>query len=214
MKKMIVMDSEYCSMGRWISVIAGHHLKMKLYEGKDLIKLADEPWLTEKYLQDFDERIADMTLEEVMADGEIQKVHAALSKAILKAADLGPCIIHERAASEILKDRQDCLKVLLYNTHMEHRIPRALADKTYDLQGKNHDELVAFIHREDHKRKVYHDAVASNKWGDKESYDLCLDSDILSREKCAEILIAAVKDVALDLQECSKLITQAFTWSR
>ena len=33
MKKYIVMDSEYCSMGRWISVIAGKKLGMKLYEG-------------------------------------------------------------------------------------------------------------------------------------------------------------------------------------
>ena len=61
MKKYIVMDSEYCSMGRWISVIAGKKLGMKLYEGKDLVKLADEEWLTEEYLKDFDNRIADMS---------------------------------------------------------------------------------------------------------------------------------------------------------
>lgn len=214
MKKIIVMDSEYCSMGRWISLIAGHHLQMKLYEGKDLIQLADEKWLTEKYLQEFDERIADMTLQEVIDDGEIQKVHRALSKAILKAIELGPCIIHERAASEILKDRQDCLKVLLYNTHMEHRVPRALGDKTYNLENKTHAEVIDFIHREDHKRQVYHDAVSINKWGDKEAYDLCLDSDILSREKCAEILIEAARDVSLDLEECSEIIRQTFSWSR
>ena len=52
MKKYIVMDSEYCSMGRWISVIVGKKLGMKLYEGKDLVKLADEEWLTEEYLKD------------------------------------------------------------------------------------------------------------------------------------------------------------------
>lgn len=213
MKKVIVMDSEYCSMGRWISVIVGHHLNMKLYEGKDLIKLADEDWLSEKYLQDFDERLGDMSLQEVIDQSEIQRVHQALSKAILKAVELGPCIIHERAASEVLKDRKDCLKVLLYNTNMDHRIPRAIADKTYHLENKTHDELVAFIHREDHKRKVYHDAVATSVWGDKAAYDICLDSDILSREKCAEILIEAAKDVSLNLEECSKIIAQAFVGS-
>ena len=51
MKKYILMDSEYCSMGRWISVIVGKKLGMKLYEGKDLVKLADEEWLTEDYLK-------------------------------------------------------------------------------------------------------------------------------------------------------------------
>lgn len=46
---------------------------MKLYEGKDLIKLADEEWLTEDYLKDFDNRIADMSLEEVKASDEIKR---------------------------------------------------------------------------------------------------------------------------------------------
>lgn len=67
MKKYILMDSEYCSMGRWISVIVGKKLGMKLYEGKDLVKLADEEWLTEDYIKDFDNKIADMSLEEVKA---------------------------------------------------------------------------------------------------------------------------------------------------
>lgn len=211
MKKYILMDSEYCSMGRWISVIVGNKLNMKLYEGKDLVALCDEKWLTEKYLQEFDEKIADMTLKEVKENTEIQKVHQALSKAILKAVALGPCIIHERAAADVLKNQADCLKVLLYNTSMEHRIPRAYGDGTYDLKNKTPEQVIAFINREDHKRKVYRDAVSVDLWGEKESYDLCIDSDILSREKCAEIIIEASKDCRLDLQECSKIIEEAFS---
>lgn len=214
MKKVIVMDSQYCSMGRWISIIVGSVLHMKLYEGKDLVALADEPWLTEQYLQDFDEKIADMSLEEVKRDGEILKVHQALSKAIFKAVAQGPCIIHERAASEILKEHSDCLRVLLYNTDMEHRIERAIADGSYDLEGRSTEQIIEFIHREDHKRKVYRDALSQLLWGDKESYDICLDSDRLSREKCAEIIIEAAKDVSLDLDECQKIIKDAFTWTR
>ena len=97
---------------------------------------------------------------------------------------------------------------------MEHRIPRAIADKTYDLEGLEHDELVNFIHREDHKRKVYRDAVSHHLWGEKESYDICLDSDVLSREKCAEILIEAASDCKLDLEECAQIIKSYFDWTR
>ena len=214
MKKYIVMDSEYCSMGRWISVIVGEKLGMKLYEGKDLVALSDEDWLTEQYLKDFDERIADMSLEEVKKSDEIKKVHQALSKAILKAVELGPCIIHERVAGDVLEGKVDCLKVLLYNTSMEHRIPRAIADKTYDLENMQHDELITFINREDHKRKVYRDALSDHSWGQKESYDICLDSDVLSREKCAEILIEAASDCQLDLDKCAKIIKDSFDWTR
>ena len=214
MKKYIVMDSEYCSMGRWISVIVGEKLKMKLYEGKDLVALADEDWLTEEYLKDFDDRIADMSEEEVKNSDEIKKVHQALSKAILKAIENGPCIIHERVAGDILEGKVDCLKVLLYNTSMEHRIPRAIADKTYDLSNLNHDELVKFINREDRKRKVYRDALSVHQWGKKESYDICLDSDVLSREKCAEVLIEAASDCKLNLDKCAKIIKSSFDWTK
>lgn len=214
MYKYIVIDSEYCSMGRWISVIVGATMKMKLYEGKDLVKLADEEWLSEAYLQDFDERLANMSLEEVKASDEMKRVHQALSKAIKKAVEIGPCIIHERAGGEILKDRDDCLKVLLYNTNVEHKIPRAIGDKSFSLEGMSNDEIKEFMNKQDYKRKAYRDAVADNKWGQKESYDLCLDSDLLSREKCAEILIEALKDVSLDNDECAKIIDESFTWSK
>lgn len=210
MFKYMTIDSEYCSMGRWISVIVGHQMHMKLYEGQDLIELCDEDWLTEDYLVEFDERLSMMSLEDVKKDPQMQKVHTALTKAIFKAIEQGPCIIHERAAGDILKDREDCLKVLLYNTNREHKIPRARADKTYDLENLSDNEIVSFMQSRDHIRAVYHNAVASTKWGDKESYDLCLDSDILSREKCAEILIEALKDVSLDLDECTKIIDQSF----
>ena len=155
-----------------------------------------------------------MSLEEVKASDEIKKVHQALSKAILKAVENGPCIIHERAAGDVLEGHVDCLKVLLYNTSMEHRIPRAIADKTYDLEELEHDELVKFIHREDHKRKVYRDAISSHLWGEKESYDICLDSDVLSREKCAEVLVEAASDCKLDLEECAQIIRSSFDWTR
>lgn len=206
MYKYIAMDSEYCSMGRWISVIVGDALGLKLYEGKDLLEFVDEPWLTENYLKEFDDKLLQMSIEEAKTSHEMKKVHQALSQAIEKAIKKGPCIIHERAATELLKNRDDCLLVHLYNTSMEHRIPRAVGDPSFDLKDKSHDELVQFINHEDEKRRIYHDAVSSTKWGDKETYHICLDSDMLSREKCAEILIEAMKDVSLDLEHCANVI--------
>lgn len=210
MFKYITMDSEYCSMGRWISVITGNYTNMKLYEGKDLIKLADEPWLTEEYLKAFDERLTTMTLSEIKQDKEMKKVYEAMNKAILKAVELGPCIIHERAAGDLLKNRDDCLKVMLYGINTEHKIPRAISDKSFDLANLSKEEVIRFMKKEDYKRSAYRDAVADTLWGDKDSYDLCLDSDILSREKCAEILIEAVKDVSLNQKECAAIINNAF----
>lgn len=214
MYKVMTIDSEYCSMGRWISVIVGAVMNMKLYEGKDLIALCDEDWLDENYLNKFDEMLSTMSLEDVKVLPEMKKVHDALTKAIFKAIEIGPCIIHERAAGDILKERQDCLKVLLYNTNIEHKIPRAIADKTYDLEELSHNEIISFMNTRDHMRRVYRNAVSSSLWGEKESYDICLDSDVLSREKCAEILIESLKDITLDLKESSRIINDSFAWSK
>jgi hypothetical protein len=38
MIKHILMDDEYCSMGRWISVVIANKLGTKLYEAKKIIE--------------------------------------------------------------------------------------------------------------------------------------------------------------------------------
>lgn len=211
MYKYIAMDSEYCSMGRWISVIAGHYLHMKLYEESDLCELAGIDYQTFKA---FEEKIADLSIEELKKDPEMKQMHVAFTEAIHKAIAQGPCIIHEKAATDLLKDRDDVLKVMLYNSSLEHKIPRAIADGTYNTDGLSKDEIKALIRREDLKRAHYHDAVSTTKWGEKGTYDMLLDSDVLTREKCAEILIETCSPVRIDHEEAAKIISSHISWSK
>lgn len=206
MIKYVFMDSEYCSMGRWISMIMGDACGMRLLEGIDLAELSDEAWLTKAYLNDFDNRMAGRTAEELAGDEEFQRVNAALLEAAKKAIAQGPCIIHERALGALLGDTPDSMRVMLYNKSMEHRIPRAVGDPTFDLKEASHDEVVRFICSQDADRAAYRNALTEAPWGVKESYDLCLDSDLLGREKCAEILIEAVGDLKLDARKCKETI--------
>lgn len=104
-----------------------------------------------------------------------------------------------------------CLKVLLYNTNIEHKIPRTIGDSIFQLENPSRDDILRFIEKEDKKRYHYRNAVSPALWGDKTSYDLCLDSDVLSREKCAEILIETVKEVSLNLEECAEIIKNTFS---
>lgn len=206
MIKTVFMDSEYCSMGRWISMIVGDVCGMKLYEGIELADLADEEWLTRSYLNDFDNRISGKSADELRDDEEFVRVNDALARAAQKAITAGPCIIHERGLGSILKDTPDSMRVLLYNSSMEHRIPRAVGDPTFDLAGKEEGEVVAFINSQDADRAAYRDALTDEAWGEKRSYDLCIDSDLLGREKCAEILISSIRDLELDAEKCKQII--------
>ena len=54
MYRYIMMDSEYCSMGRWISAIVAYKTGMRLYEGKDLLTLYNGGWLDEAKLNALD----------------------------------------------------------------------------------------------------------------------------------------------------------------
>lgn len=210
----IFMDSEYCSMGRWISMIMADACGMELYEGIDLARISDEAWLTPAYLSDFDNRISGRPADELRADGEFQRVSAALVEAARKAIAAGPCIIHERALGALLADTPSSLRVMLYNTSMEHRIPRAVGDPTFDLAGKSRDEVVSFICAQDADRAAYRNALTDEAWGEKRSYDICLDSDALSREKCAEILIEAVSDLKLDQERARTAVDRVMaTWA-
>ena len=206
MIKTLFMDSEYCSMGRWISMIVGDVCGMRLYEGIDLAHVSDEEWLTPAYLNDFDNRISGRTADELREDDEFQRVNTALVAAAKTAIATGPCIIHERALGALLKDTPDSMRVLLYNSSMEHRIPRAVGDPTFSLKGASHDEVIGFICSQDADRAAYRNALTDEAWGEKRSYDLCIDSDLLGREKCAEILIEAVSDLKLDAARCKEII--------
>lgn len=221
MGKIVVMDSEYCSMGRWISIIVGTQTGLKLYEGRELCQLAGESWLTIDYLNDFDERIAERDPAELASDPEFIRVHTALSRAIRMAADQGPCFIHERAASAVLANRDDLLRVMLYCTCLEDKFPRAEFDPHFpELVGATSEQLTAHIERQDRIRAVYHDAALGGgadtvTWGAKEGYDLCLNSATISREKCAEVIIEAVSDLRLDPAECKHAVDEfTRTWAQ
>lgn len=58
MYNYILLDSEYCSMGRWISAIVAEKLNMRLYEEKDLLKYVNNDWLTEDYLNQLKEELS------------------------------------------------------------------------------------------------------------------------------------------------------------
>lgn len=207
MYRCLLMDSEYCSMGRWISLIVAEETGMKLYEGKDLVALCDEPWMSEEYLRQFDESLDSVGLFEAVHNAEIHRVHEALSKAIRKAVEAGPCIIHERAASEVLKD-MECLRVFVGSADFEKRMERLKMDPKYDLKDAEIPELMDALCDEDHRRKVYRNGVSRDRWGEIGSYDLYLDSDGLGRELCARILIEAMRGTPLDENRCREIISK------
>ena len=58
-----------------------------------------------------------------------------------------------------------------------------------DLKG---DELVKFLQKRDHKRRVYYRFYTKRKWGDDHDYNMMLDSGAIGKENCINLIIKAI----------------------
>ena len=76
--KYLLMDSEYCSMGRWISWIVAEEFNMKMYEAEDIAENIE--WLGKEKLNNFYARIACMEIEDIKKDAEFIKIKEALTQ--------------------------------------------------------------------------------------------------------------------------------------
>lgn len=95
------------------------------------------------------------------------------SDAILKAADLGSCVFVGRCADYVLRKKPNVVNVFI-TASMEFRINQIMA--------KQHiDRLAArkFIEQRESKRAAYYNYYTGKKWGQAESYDLCVNASIL-----------------------------------
>ena len=89
---------------------------------------------------------------------------------IRSLADKGPCVIVGRCADYILREHKDLLRVFIY-APMEERIRRAVEE-----YGDKESNMESFVTRKDKQRASYYNYFTSVRWGDRKSYDLCINS--------------------------------------
>ena len=93
----------------------------------------------------------------------------------------GPCIFLGRCAAEILKDKTELLNVFIYSSDQHAKTERIIR------------VAVTELHKRDVQRGYYYHYFSKKTWGDRNHYDLCLNTAELGYEKAAEILAAAAK---------------------
>ncbi len=114
------------------------------------------------------------------------KLFAAEKKIIEKAAGEGGCVIVGRAASYILKDRDDCLKVFI------HADTAARRKRALEKEGLKESEVESTMKKYDKRRKDFYNSVTKWEWGNPRYFDLCLNSGSLGIETCTKLLMEAV----------------------
>lgn len=101
---------------------------------------------------------------------------------IRDVAGQGDCVIVGHAAQVILRDRSDTVRVLVTGS-APHRARRIKAG-----MGVEDKEALKIMERTDNERLDYFRRFYETGWLSPSTYDLCISTDRLSAEQCAEVI--------------------------
>ena len=203
-KKSIVIDREYGSGGREVARILSEKLGMEFYDGNLLVLAGKEYGIDLGTLQTYDEKgvgslLHDLSLVHTSAYGGTVyssavneapfQVYSAQSRLVQQLVAKGPAIFLGRCTGQILKTeaRVPFVHAFVYASNMQDRIDRAR-----EVDGVEASRIEAYIKRRDNQRKNYNKFFTDKVWGDRNNYDLMLNTSALGYEGAADAIIAAM----------------------
>ena len=203
-KKSIVIDREYGSGGREVARILSEKLGMEFYDGNLLVLAGKEYGIDLGTLQTYDEKgvgsvLHDLSLVRNSGFGNTVygttvneapfQVYSAQSRLVQQLVAKGPAIFLGRCTGQILKTeaRVPFVHAFVYASNMQDRI-----DRVREVDGVEASRIEAYIKRRDNQRKNYNKFFTDKTWGDRENYDLMLNTSTLGYEGAANAIIAAM----------------------
>ena len=112
-----------------------------------------------------------------------QKVFLAQFETIKKLAEQESCVIVGRCADYALADHPYTISVFIAADE-EDKIPWLM-----DMYGFDEHKAKDFMIKADKRRASYYNYYTNKKWGAVSSYDLCLNTSAIGRERCADIIM-------------------------
>lgn len=192
---VITIAREYGSGGREIAKELSEIMGIKFYDDELIKLIAKESGYSEDVLRDVDENATNSLLYTLsmsathnvamMVNGHGtpvgDKAFMATAEIIKELAEKESCIIVGRCANSVLKGRDNVISVFIY-TDVEKRI-----DRICEYENCTRSEAAVRLKKVDRRRSFYHNYYSDTKWGDRHSYDICIDSK-LGTDKVAQII--------------------------
>ena len=181
---VITLGREFGSGGRELGRRLADHLQIAYYDKEILTEIAKRTQLTEEYVHNVVEHhpypllpitighslYPDMTFQIQ------QSVYVEQSNIIKEMAAASDCLIVGRCADYILRDIKP-FRIFVY-ADMESRIRRC-HDRAPEGEHLSDKEMKQMIQKVDKGRMKYYEFYTGEKWGDKSSYDLCINTSNL-----------------------------------
>lgn len=202
MNTIITIGRQFGSAGREIGEKVAAYFDIPCYDKELLTRAAKESGFCEEMIQSHDERPTNSFLYNLVMDTYSfgynassfvdmpisHKVFLAQFDTIKKMASEGPCVIVGRCADYALSDFKNCIHLFIYSDE-EAKVNRIM-DKYNLTEAKAKDMIV----KKDKQRQSYYNYYSSKKWGRADSYDLCINSNILGVEGTVKLITQYIED--------------------
>ena len=198
---VITIGRQFGSGGKEVGLRIAEKLGIKCYDKELLDRAAKDSGLCQELFENNDEKPTNSFLYSLVMDTYSfgyssasfndmpinHKVFLAQFDTIKKLAEENSCVMVGRCADYALSEYEGAITVFIH-ADLDKRIKRVA--RLNDLTDAAAKDL---IHKTDKKRASYYNYYTSKKWGDAESYNLCLDSGVLGIEGCVEMILKAIE---------------------
>lgn len=193
--KSLAIERECGSGGREIGMLVAKLADIPYYDSELLRKAAEKQGVSTQLLESFDEKKIGSFLYDIGAFSDysnnqqntVYELFDALRQTIQNIERNGPAVFVGRCSTEILRERQNALRVFIYSADTDKRIARiAKTKRVSDTEAK------ILMQKTDKERKNYFRFWTQKDWSDSKNYDLKLNTSSLSPEICAKMLLAAM----------------------
>lgn len=187
---VITIGREYGSGGRLIAKMLAENLGIPFYDKELIQKIAQETGFSESFVRENEKRPTGSFLFDLYSNMQTpslsEQVFLAQSKIIREIGQTESCVIVGRCADYILQEHVDRLRVFVY-APIEDRMQRA--KESYGVVEQN---LQTYVVRRDKARASYYNYFTIGRWGNRQEYDLCINSS-LGLERAVATIEAAIK---------------------
>ena len=201
---VITLSREFGTGGHEVGRKLAEKLGIKFYDD-ELIKIAAEKMgFNENYVRDNEEQIPDFSFSGMFSgisayapspSDQIQENQFELIREIAKDQS---CVILGRAADYILQEDPDQVSVFLF-APLDARVKRLSQDTTHykaylPEDSYTEDQLIKAVKYIDKQRKKYYEFYTENQWGERDVYDLLINTDRTGIDGAVAVIEAYIKN--------------------
>lgn len=184
---IITIARQHGSSGKQIGKLVAQELGIPFYYKEMIALAAHESGLDQEFISNIHKNAPNVLRELYLSTRVVQYAMEAQERIIKKIAAQGSCVIVGRSADWVLKDHPQVIRIFI-GAPREYRIQRVM-----EVYGDTLQEARRNTRRSDKARTSYYRHISGKKWGQKEQYDLILDSS-MGLEATAEKILSFLRE--------------------